>query len=363
MRKDRRAALVSVALAISLLCGACQGAGEERAAPENPSGTEQETEAYVVKASGAENAASVTIYPVTVTDQLGREVVIEKEPESIVSGYYISSSLLIALGQKKRLVGIEAKADGRPIYGLAAPELLELPSVGTAKDFDLEGCAALQPELVIVPAKLKEAIPAMEELGLTVLAVSPEDRALFAEMAELIGIAVNAQERAKALVNHTDALLEALAPELAGQDAPSVYLAGNSSLLSTAGGGMYQNSLIEQAGGTNAALELSDAYWAEISYEQLIDWNPEYIILAAEADYTVDMVLSDPQLAECTAVKNGQVYQIPGHIEAWDSPVPGSACGTLWLASVLHPQVYSSGQYRQAVEDFYEEFYGFRPGW
>ena len=126
---------------------------------------------------------------------------------------------------------------------------------------------------------------------------------------------------------------------------------------------MYRNSLIEQAGGTNAALELSDAYWAEISYEQLIDWNPEYIILAAEADYTVDMVLSDPQLAECTAVKNGQVYQIPGHIEAWDSPVPGSACGTLWLASVLHPQVYSSGQYRQAVEDFYEEFYGFRPGW
>ena len=101
------------------------------------------------------------------TDQLGRQVVIEEEPQTIVSGYYISSSLLIALGQQDKLVGIEAKADSRPIYSLAAPELLELPSVGTAKEFDLEGCAALNPDLVILPAKLKETIPALEELGLT----------------------------------------------------------------------------------------------------------------------------------------------------------------------------------------------------
>ena len=78
-----------------------------------------------------------TVYPVTVTDQAGREVTIEKEPESIVSGYYISTSLLLALGLKDKVTGIEAKADKRPIYKLAAPEFLELPNVGTAKEFDL----------------------------------------------------------------------------------------------------------------------------------------------------------------------------------------------------------------------------------
>ena len=36
-------------------------------------------------------------YPITITDQAGREVVIEKEPQKLVSGYYISTSLLIAL--------------------------------------------------------------------------------------------------------------------------------------------------------------------------------------------------------------------------------------------------------------------------
>ena len=53
------------------------------------------------------------------------------------------------------MVGIEAKADKRAIYKLAAPDLIELPSVGTAKEFDLEGCAALSPDLVILPLKVK----------------------------------------------------------------------------------------------------------------------------------------------------------------------------------------------------------------
>ena len=99
-------------------------------------------------------AESAPAFPVTVTDAAGREVTLDAEPETLVSGYYITTSMLIALGLEDRLVGIEAKADSRPIYALAAPELLQLPSVGTAKEFDLEGCAALDPDLVILPLKL-----------------------------------------------------------------------------------------------------------------------------------------------------------------------------------------------------------------
>ena len=98
--------------------------------------------------SAAAGDEMTVTYPVTITDHLGREVTIEKQPESFVSGYYISTSLLIALGLDDQLVGVEAKADKRNIYKLSAPELTELPSVGTAKEFDLEGCAALKPDKV-----------------------------------------------------------------------------------------------------------------------------------------------------------------------------------------------------------------------
>ena len=66
-------------------------------------------------------AETAVTYPLTVTDQLGREVTIETEPKTLASGYYISTSLLIALGVQDELVGVEAKADKRTIYSLSAP--------------------------------------------------------------------------------------------------------------------------------------------------------------------------------------------------------------------------------------------------
>ncbi len=56
---------------------------------------------------------------ISITDHLGREVVIPQDVKRIVSGYYITTSMLIALGLDDNVVGIEAKANTRPIYALA----------------------------------------------------------------------------------------------------------------------------------------------------------------------------------------------------------------------------------------------------
>lgn len=307
-----------------------------------------------------EGSDAQTVYPVTVTDQAGREVTIEKEPESIVSGYYISTSLLLALGLKDKVTGIEAKADKRPIYKLAAPEFLELPNVGTAKEFDLETCASLSPELVILPMKLKDAAQSLSELDIPVLLVNPESEDQLEQMIELVSTATNTKENADALLSYIDEKKEMLEKDLSGVDAESVYLAGNSSLLSTAGPAMYQSGLIELASGKNAASEITDTYWAEISYEQLLAWDPSYIILASDAEYTPEDVLNDENLKECTAVKNGNVYAIPGDIEALDSPVPGGILASIWLAGILHPDQVSADMYTEEKAAFYETFYGIK---
>ena len=305
------------------------------------------------------DGASETSYPVTVTDQAGRQVTIESQPETLVSGYYITTSLLIALGLQDELVGIEAKADTRPIYALSAPELLELPSVGTAKEFDLEGCAALAPDLVILPLKLESAADSLAELGIPALLVNPEDQALLNEAVTLIGTATNTQARAQALLDFSAEQEQRLADTLAGAETPSVYLAGNSDFLSTAGDAMYQSDMIRMAGGVNAAAEITDTYWAEVSYEQVLAWDPDYIVLASDAGYTVDDVLADPNLAGCAAVENGNVFQIPGDAEAWDSPVPGGILGAVWLSSVLHPDLCPEADSLAVIDEFYQTFYGF----
>lgn len=348
----RRRLLAGLLIAVMLVFAGCAKNGDGSAANKGDDSS--------VKQEETQQPKEVT-YPVTLTDQIGREVVIEKEPETIVSGYYISTSLLIALGQEDKLTGVEKKAESRPIYALSAPEILNLPNVGTAKEFDLEQCAALNPDLVVLPAKLKNVIPSLEELGMTVLIVTPENQELLEACVTLLGTAANALETSEALLEFMDTEMSELEKELKGSEHPGVYLAGNSSFLSTAGPNMYQHSMIVNAGGKNVAEELTDDYWAQISYEQLLAWNPEYIILAADADYTVESVLTDPQLAECGAIKNKNVYQIPNQIESWDSPVPGCVLGNLWLASILHPEQYAESDYEKAVSDFYEIFYGFKP--
>lgn len=320
--------------------------------------SEEVSEELSSEESSTEADAEQTVYPVTVTDQAGREVTIEKEPSSIVSGYYISSSLLIALGLKDKVVGIEAKADKRPIYKLAAPELTELPNVGTAKEFNLETCAALSPDLVILPMKLKDAAQSLTDLGITVLLVNPESQDLLTEMINTIATATNTNSEAAKLLAYTDSQKDMLTSALSGVEPESVYLAGNSSFLSTAGPSMYQSSIIELAGGKNAADSITDTYWAEISYEQLLAWDPSYIIIASDAEYTVDDVLNDPNLAECTAVKNSHVYAIPGDMEALDSPVPAGILASVWLAGILHPDQVSADTYTTEMTNYYETFYG-----
>lgn len=349
--------LISLLLVLTMLLSltACGQAGK----PEKT--TPAATTASVPTAEGAvpEGAAAPGHYPITVTDHAGREVVIEEEPQRLVSGYYISTSLLIALDLDEKLVGIEAKANKRAIYALAAPELIDLPNVGTAKEFDLEGCAALEPDLVILPIKLKSAVETLEGLGIDVLLVNPENQELLTEMIHMIASAANAEEKAAELLGFTAAQEEYLAEDLANAETPSVYLAGNSGMLSTAGNAMYQSDMIRLGGGVNVAAEIEDTYWVEIDYEQLLTWNPDYIILASDAAYTVDDVLADPNLKDCAAVVNGNVYQLPNKAEAWDSPVPSGILGALWLANVLHNDLLTDADCAERIDEYYETFYDF----
>ena len=367
MKKKILSLLIMLSLVLSLTaCGqenAIENTGTTTESAEVITEEDNGTESALEEDSIAEESSSdtlITQYPVTVTDQAGREVTIESEPQKLVSGYYISSSLLIALDLDDKLVGIEAKANKRPIYNLSAPELIDLPNVGTAKEFDLEGCIALEPDLVILPLKLKNTAESLENLNIDVLYVNPENQELLTEMMTLIGTATNTQEKTNELMNFVKNHETTLTNTLANAEAPSVYLAGNSSMLSTAGSAMYQSNMITLAGGKNVAADITDTYWVDINYEQLLTWNPEYIILASDANYTVDDVLTDPNLAECSAIKNNKVYQMPSKAESWDSPVPSGILGSVWLATILHEDLFSADDASAIIDEYYETFYDFK---
>lgn len=307
-------------------------------------------------------------YPVTVKDMAGREVTLEKQPERIVSGYYISSSACIALGLTDKMVGIEDKSAKRPIYKLAAPALIDLPNVGSAKAFDLEACIATEPDLVILPMKQKDTAQTLQEMGIATLLVLPESHEQLIEMFTLIGTATNTVKQAEKLISYYNTKLSAvteLTRDIPDDEKPVVYLGSTGDILRTDPREMYQASLITTAGGKNAGDVLEGSSWTDIDNETFLTMNPDIIVIPTDnfavssPDYTAEDVMNNPTFSDVTAVKNGAVYQMPVGYEAWDSPVPSGILGTLWMLKTLHPELYPAEQFAADVNEFYTVFYGF----
>lgn len=296
--------------------------------------------------------------PIIIVDHLGREVEFSKPAEKIVSGYYVTTAMLLSLGLKENIVGLEAKANTRPIYNIAAPELLDLPSVGTMKEFDIEGAVALEPDLVVISVRLKEAVESMEKLGVKVIAVNPENMDLLNEALTMVAKATGREENAKKLIDYNNEKTTMIKNLIKDKDKRDVYLGGNSSFLSTSSNKMYQHTLIETAGGNNVAGAIEDTYWAEISYEQLIAYNPDVIFVIPGASYSKNDIINDDRLKGIKAVENNDIYFMPSNFENWDSPIPSGVLGTLWLTAVLHDDVYSFDNFKEDVFNYYKEFYG-----
>ena len=346
----RRAGALVLALSMAVSLAGCG----QSAASSSQAASQSASSAAVSSAASSEAQG-----PIQLTDQAGRVVELEAPAQSLVSCYYITTYATLALGVSDRVVGLEKKAETRPVYQMADPSLLEKPQLGTLKEFDVEAAAALEPDLVLMPVKLMDYVDALTQLDIPVLVVDPEDQDRLEEMLTLIGQACGVEDRAQSLIDYYHEQEDRMAQLTQGQESPLVYMGGNSSYLETATDAMYQGSLIALAGGRNAAADLEGDYWTEVSYESLLAMAPEVIILPSAASYTVEDVLNDAQLAGVPAVEEGRVYQMPGQVEEWDSPVPSGILGALWLTSVLHPESYSQEEFVADAQDFYREFYGF----
>ena len=366
----KRLTALLLALTLALALTACGGKTPDPAPAAPPAAEPAGTPAAPETDPAPETPDDAVTYPLTLTDMAGRTVTIPSEPQKIVSGYYISSSACVALGLKARMVGVEDKSDKRPIYKLAAPELIDKVNVGSAKAFDLEACVAAEPDLVILPQQRRDTADTLAEMGVPALVVVPESHEQILEMFALIGQAANVKAAAQALSSYYTGKLEAVEAMTQGiaQDArPVVYMAGTSGYLRTSPKDMYQSSLISAAGGVNAGDGIEGSNWVDISYEQLLSMDPEVIVIptnnfaTSAPDYTAADVLADPQLSGVRAVKSGAVYEMPTGFEAWDSPAPSGILGTLWMLKTLHPEVYSGEQFASDVGEFYETFYGFTP--
>ena len=264
MKKRLLSLMLLSALLVQLLSG-CAAGVQESAQPSNPPSAPA---AETVSPEPAETEPAQS-GPITVTDQAGRTVALEKPAEKIVSCYYLVTASLLTLGQKDKIVGVEMKADTRELYKLCAPEFLDLPGVGSGKETNIEAIAALEPDLVLLPKKQLEAAETLTGLGIPTAVVEPETYEAFNGLITMLGMLCGCEDKAAALTAYYDGVADRVSALTRDVEKPAVYLAGEASWLRTCAGGMYQRELIEMAGGTCVSAGLEGSKWADVSAEQL----------------------------------------------------------------------------------------------
>lgn len=292
---------------------------------------------------------------ITITDQSGRKITLEKPAERVASGYYIATTTIIGLGAKDTLVGVEMKADTREIYKQAAPEILELPALGNKKMFNVEECAKAKPDVVFLPISLKSYVDKLEALGMQVILLNPETKEGFEEAVQIIAKACGKEETAQKYKTYRKQLLKKYIK--AKKDTNhTVYMAGMD-LLEAASDDMFQGEIIKEANGINAITDKGQTSWMNINIETLLRVNPSYILLE-NGGIDSESVYANTALREIDAVKNEQVYVFPSALETWDTPNLSSCLGVLWVYSKLYPEEVSVDVVKKEAKAFYKEFYG-----
>jgi iron complex transport system substrate-binding protein len=94
------------------------------------------------------------------------------------------------------------------------------------------------------------------------------------------------------------------------------------------------------AGGENVAAK-AVAPWAQFSIEQLVNADPEVIILPAKhgtAFTATEVLQGHPAWRQITAVKQGRIYTIDGDLV--DRYGPRIVPGLEEIAKILHPELF-----------------------
>ena len=90
--------------------------------------------------------------------------------------------------------------------------------------------------------------------------------------------------------------------------------------------------------------------------EQLLMWNPQYLIFDSESIY--DQVAERPEWQNMDAVKAGRYYEVPAGPYSWLGFPPSvqRILGMMWMEQLFYPE-YCDFDLKAAVTEYYSLFY------
>ena len=216
--------------------------------------------------------ASGAFADVTVTDMMGREVIIEGEVERVVALTAADCEILYALGAGDMLVG-------RGEYCDYPAEVFDVPSVQSGYDTNIEQIIELKPQVLLMGtmAQSEEQIQQLEDAGVHVVVSDAQDIEGVYTAIEMIGTLTGKNEEAETIIEGMKQGFADLAVETPKE--PKTIYFEVSPLeygLWAAGRGTFMDQIAGMLGLKNVFDDVEG--WGEVSEEQVIERNPDYIV-------------------------------------------------------------------------------------
>lgn len=317
------AVLLSLLVMMFLVAG-CGG----QAAPADQAPAEEAQQ----QQSQQNEAESQPSFPVTITDASGYELVIESEPQRIVSLIPSTTETAFALGLGDRIVGV-SEWDNYP------EEVKEKEKIG-GLEINTEKVLSLEPDLVLAHVSNGEVIEVLRNLGLNVLVLDANSLEEVYVLIETMAKATGSTEQAEALIEQMkqvrDEVVEAVRD--IPQDQRKKVWVEVSEELYTAGKGTFIDELITLAGADNVAAEVDG--WVQMSEEKVIEKNPD-VILTTYGYYVpdaADKIKQREAWQGVTAVQNGDVYNIDS--DSATRPGPRLVNALKEIAQYIYPEQF-----------------------
>ena len=252
---------------------------------------------FSMAAAAAEGAA------ITVTDMDGRVITFDEPVTRIVALTPSDCEILCAIGCGDMLVGRGEFCDW--------PEsILDLPSLATGENTNVEEVLALEPQAVLVSDAHGDdtQIRMLEANGVKVVISDSTDIAGVYTSIRLIGAITGRDAEAEEVIADMQATFDAIS-DRAEASGRTIYFEvmplewG----LWCAGSSTFMHEIAHICGMENAFADIDG--WQPVSEEQVMERNPDYIVLVTGmGDTAVDEVMGRAGWGDITAVMNGAVY-------------------------------------------------------
>lgn len=298
-----------------------------------------------------------------ITDMTGQKVAIKGPVQRVVTTFKPASLCVLSLGLANTLVGVDNSSRKDPLQVSVWPDIQHLAGVGTkSMGINLETLVSLKPDLVICYSQ-NDGLPATEKLtamGIPCIVILPESFDSILQAMTLIAHAMGESQRISFVRDQMDAVLALVDDRLAGlpkSREKTGYFASPLGLFSTTTGSMLQDEIFSRARIRNVSSHLT-GYFQDISPEQLVEWNPDILVLSRHMKKSQVRRLDLPPLQGISAISENLVFRCPSSLTPWDFPSPLAVLAVLWVAKKAYPEQFADIDVLAQADAFHQNLYG-----